>query len=793
MTTRYRLALIGFGLLLSVVAAATASPSGSPFAWPAGDRDPNLADVAASGDPIPTAEARSAWGAEDSTVTRPTQAERVRGSFIVELAPGLDPHQVGPELAAQYGGEAALIYDEVIGGFAFKGPDDVREDLARDPRVVGVEDDDVVYPLSHRPELGSMGATDAWNITPADPRYRGAGAVVAIIDSGLQVTNPNIGDGDETVGEPGDSVLGLHNCTSGQVIDDAANHGTWVFGTALGDEGVLPEGKGYHIKIGKSTASESAMVCGLNKVKQWINEGKTIHSANLSWGCEECTLSSVRKAIGELRVMGVPVMVAAGNNGAAVEAPARFPESVAVSATDVTNTRLASFSARGPEVDIGAPGDGISVLSSSGCCWIGRGTSFAAPHAAAGGALLKSLYPALSVDDLVTTMQRKGFVRSGLVEPALNVGGIARGPDWSPTGSFVGLAGGQQVAGTVTLRVQAADDHPLPANAVAIKAGSGSFVTAPLVGSNYERSWNTCPSNPCPDPTAPVRVEAKITDSIGQSTTVPIDLIVDNVDDPPSVSFVSPVAGSQTAQAFQVRVAATDDNAVSSVELFVDDVSKGTRSSPASGNEFAWSLTNISIGSRVLRAVATDGVNPGAQSSITVQARDRLYQQGFDGAAGDASDLSHWTVTGKTPLWHVSSSCGAASSAPRGFYYGLDSGCHYSNGSVNDGYLTSPTIGGLPSSYKLTFRSKERVESSCSGGSCTSRDVRTVEVNYGQGWQNIYNASAATGPGTGDWVTRSFSLGSSSGSLQIRFRFATGSKKANEFFGWAVDDIVLAP
>ena len=52
-----------------------------------------------------------------------TSSRRIEGSFIVALAPGADPHEV----AAEHGGEVVHVYDEVVGGFSFRGPDEVRE------------------------------------------------------------------------------------------------------------------------------------------------------------------------------------------------------------------------------------------------------------------------------------------------------------------------------------------------------------------------------------------------------------------------------------------------------------------------------------------------------------------------------------------------------------------------------------------------------------------------------------------------------------------------------------------
>jgi subtilisin len=770
-----RLILAGIALLLAVTSApqihvpdARVTPANGAGATRASTQ--TAASSAQRSDPVPP-------------------SERVHGSFIVRVAEGLDPKQVAEQIASDYGGTASFVYDAVLGGFAFKGPDDVRDRLARDPRVRGVDDDVTVYPLADRPELEAIKAPEAWNISGGtNPLYKGAGVEIAVLDTKIEVTNPYLGDGDATVGESTDSIIRMSNCTGSTMTTTGESHGTFVTGVAVGRIGVLPMAKADYVKIGTDSggSTESQMVCGLNKVKTWLTEGKPIRAVNLSWGCT-CELFSARDAIADLRTAGVVTAVAAGNGGA-VNAPAKYDASFAVSAFDQSNTTRASWSSAGPQVDLGAPGEGITVLSPGGCCFIGDGTSFSAPHAAAGAALVKALNPALSASDVVATLQQSGFVRPGMTEHALNVEQAARGVDSLPSGSFVAPTDGSEVSRAVTLRVAATDDKPLPVNAVEIKIGSGAFEPAPLVGPYYEKVWDTCPTSPCPaDPTSPVNVQARVTDSTGHIATFGIALVVDNNDDPPVVLWVRPTDGAVVASPLDVHVTATDDNGVSSAELFVDGVSQGVRTVPSSGSDYAWTGVALAEGARTLSVQVSDGTNV-TSSQVAVTVSPALYRQGFDGQPADANDLSSWTVSGSTPLWHFTSACGAASSAPTGAYYGRDASCDYATGNANNGYLTSPWITGVPATFTLEFSSREQVET-CSG---CSRDLRRIQVNDGNsGWTTLDERNAGKDPGDGVWHTRTFAVRSSTGKVRVRFLFRTVSTVDNAHFGWSIDDFVI--
>jgi len=150
---------------------------------------------------------------------------------------------------------------------------------------------------------------------------------------------------------------------------------------------------------------------------------------NMSLGTSS-NVQSLHDAIIRAKAAGLVVVAAAGNSGGAVIYPAAYPEAIAISATDRANA-IASFSSRGPEVDLAAPGVSIySTYKGTGYRTL-SGTSMASPHVAGSAALL--LAASRSNPGLCDTIRVNGVCDPDEVQAKLQASAIDLGiPGFDP-------------------------------------------------------------------------------------------------------------------------------------------------------------------------------------------------------------------------------------------------------------------------------------------------------------------------------------------------------------------------
>ncbi len=251
-------------------------------------------------------------------------------------------------------------------------------------------------PWPYEVQEARQGEGIPWNIDQvAAPSFwgktKGAGALIAVIDTGLDVNHP------EFAGR----VFRPQDMTGGGSIADSAGHGTHVAGIIAGATcGVAPEARIWPLKVFPDDPKDGNVGLYIQDALRTVWEhNKTAPAAdkvvavNCSWGGG--TYDPVMAwLIRALTLQGATVVVAAGNQGdgdpstqEAFSFPAYIQEAVTVGATNQDGTG-AVYSNSFDGIDIGAPGTAIYSAWPGGGYKLLSGTSMACPHAVGAAALI---------------------------------------------------------------------------------------------------------------------------------------------------------------------------------------------------------------------------------------------------------------------------------------------------------------------------------------------------------------------------------------------------------------------
>jgi subtilisin family serine protease len=264
--------------------------------------------------------------------------------------------------------------------------------------------------------LTNLNLWSAWNTT------KGSGVTVAVIDSGV---NPSVPDLTGHV-ITGPDYSGVSTPSSNP---NWGVHGTWMASLIAGHEhgqydgilGSAPAAKVLSIRVITDSTdpnyakyqAESAAV-GQTELAQAITYA-VAHGAgviSLSLGYSQQSLP-VREALQVAYDHNVVVVASAGNSGDAAGAagtgkapysfPADYPGVLSVAAVTSTG-QVASFSSQNLSVQVAAPGKSVPAEGRDGGYWYVSGTSPACALTAGVAALIKSAYPRLTDQQIISAI-----------------------------------------------------------------------------------------------------------------------------------------------------------------------------------------------------------------------------------------------------------------------------------------------------------------------------------------------------------------------------------------------------
>jgi len=283
-------------------------------------------------------------------------------------------------------------------------------------------------------------------VAPAWTTATGGDVTVAVVDSGIDFSNPDLAGnvwtnpdevagngvdddangfvddmhGVDTVGHDGDPSDGLgHGTAVASLIGARGNNGFGISGVAwrvrLMPVKVLHD-SGWGTTVTLITGLQYALANGARIVNVSLN------------GSEQS--QALDEAIRQAEAHGALVVTSAGNDGANRDQVASYPASIASPAvlTVASSTRggaLGSESAYGTAVDIAAPGDGVTTSGLGGAFTTQSGTSFAAAHVSGAAALLAAARPRATAaqlrNALVRSARRDGRIDSWIGGGRLDV------------------------------------------------------------------------------------------------------------------------------------------------------------------------------------------------------------------------------------------------------------------------------------------------------------------------------------------------------------------------------------
>jgi hypothetical protein len=496
----------------------------------------------------------------------------------------------------------------------------VAHALAQHPHIKSAEVDRFVPPglIPNDTYYGSAWHLQMVNAPAAWDYSTGSGITVAILDSGVDGTHPDL---------QGQLVPGWNFYDNNSNTADVYGHGTMVAGVvgatannAIGVTGIAWNAKIMPIRI-TGTDGMATLSGFTNGLTYAADHGARV--ANLSFAAQSS--STVQTAAQYFKNKGGVVVNSAGNY-ATLDSTPPSDTLVSVSATD-SGDALATWSSYGPYVDVSAPGVGIWTTTAGGGYGAVSGTSFSSPLTAGVVALIMAANPRLSPTQVVSLLESTaadrgttgydyyyGYGRINAGAAVIAAAGANTADTQPPTAAISSPTGGT-ISGIVPVNVSASDN----VGVTRVELLVNGTLLATDTTTPYGFSWDSAAFAG-----STVALVARAYDAAGNSadsaavtvTVASIALPPGPDTTPPTVSISAPPSGTVSG-VVTVTVSATDNVGVTRVDLLVNGAVLA--SDTTAPYTFNWDTTALAGTTNTLVARAYDAAgNSGDSQTVTV-------------------------------------------------------------------------------------------------------------------------------------------------------------------------------
>jgi len=270
----------------------------------------------------------------------------------------------------------------------------------KERRLQGQLDEVLAPPGSVQPPQTLPWGVDRIDAEKVWRKNQGEGINVAVIDTGVDPDHPDLVA----------NIEGVYSAVPPDIytVDDHYGHGTHVAGTiaAVNNEiGVVGVGPKIDLWIVKASAGGILLIKDLLEsydfvINSWFDNdpNNNIQVVSMSYGGSYSAIEA--EMLQKAWDMGIILVAAAGNEGGAVIYPAALPFVIAVSAMNKYD-QITSWSNRGPEIDLAAPGSQVTSTYLRGGYATWGGTSMATPHVSAAAGLAIAAHPRMTSAEIV--------------------------------------------------------------------------------------------------------------------------------------------------------------------------------------------------------------------------------------------------------------------------------------------------------------------------------------------------------------------------------------------------------